>query len=75
MWQTTLTQSGAPIVVLLAGPEIPQLALNTWILSKFSVFYWISLQFILLILVDVELPLHMVVTLSKDTITCFLKSS
>ena len=33
------------------------LALNTWILSKFSTFHWICLLFILLILVGVELPL------------------
>ena len=43
--------------------QVLTLALNTWILLKFSIFHWISL-FILLILVDVELPLHIVVTLS-----------
>ena len=42
--------------MLLAGP-ILTLALNTWILSKFSIFHWICLLFILLILVGVELSL------------------
>ena len=39
------------------------LALNTWILSKFSIIQWICLLFILLILVGAELPLCTVVTL------------
>ena len=61
--------------MLLAGPEMPKLALNTWILSKFSVFSWISLLFILLILVDVELPLHIVVTLSFMILRQFVSVS
>ena len=40
------------------------LALNTWILSKFSIFHWICLLFMLLILVGIELLLCIVVTLS-----------
>ena len=52
-----------------------KLALNAWILSKFSTFHWICLIFILLISVGVELPLCVVVILSKDTITCLLESS
>ena len=42
------------------------LALNAWILSKFSTFHWISLLFILLVSVSVELPLAVVVTLSYN---------
>ena len=38
-------------------------ALNTWILSKFSILHWICPLFILLILVGVEIPLCIVVTL------------
>ena len=38
------------------------LAFGTWISSKFSVFHWICLPFILLVLVGVELPLCVVVT-------------
>ena len=51
------------------------LALNTWISSKFSTFYWICLLFTFLILADAELPLCTVVTLSQNAITCFLESS
>ena len=36
---------------------------STWISSKFSTLYWICLLFIFLVLVDVELPLCIVVTL------------
>ena len=43
--------------MLLAGPISHTLALNAWILSKFSLFHWICLLSILLILVGVELPL------------------
>ena len=50
-------------------------ALNTWTLSKFSIFHWICLLFILLILVGVELPLCIVVTLSENAMACFLESS
>ena len=41
-----------------------KLALNASILSKFSIFDWIYLLFILVILVGVELPLCIVVILS-----------
>ena len=40
------------------------LALSTWILSIFSTFHWIGELFILLILLGVELPLCVVLTLS-----------
>ena len=49
-------------------------ALNTLILSIFT-FHWICLPFILLISVDVELPLCVIVTLSQNAVSCFLKSS
>ena len=49
------------------------LALNTLILSIF--FHWICLPSILLILVGVELPLCVVVTLSQNVVLCFLESS
>ena len=39
-------------------------AFNTWISSRFSMFHCICVLFILLILVGVELPLCIVVTLS-----------
>ena len=43
---------------------------------EFSMFHWICLLFILLILVGVELPLCIIVTLSlKNAITSFLESS
>ena len=38
------------------------------------IFHWICLPFILLILVGVELPLCIVVTLSQNAMTCFLES-
>ena len=47
------------------------LALSTWISSKLSALYWICLLFILLILVGVQLPLCIVVTLPQNAITCF----
>ena len=53
-------------------------AFNTWISSKFPMFRWIRLLFILLILLGPELPLCMVVivlTLSQNAATCFLESS
>ena len=67
----TYTQSGA------SGRVIgwTDFSLNTWMLSKFSIFHWICLLFILLILVGVELPLCIFVTLSCNAITCFLESS
>ena len=51
------------------------LVLSTWILSRFSIFHWNCLLFIVIILVGVELPLCIVVTLSQNAITCFLESS
>ena len=38
-------------------------------------FHWICLPSILLILVGVELPLCVVVTLSQNVVLCFLESS
>ena len=61
--------------MLLAGPKLLTLALNKWILSRFSIFHWICLLCIVLILVGVELSLSIVVTLSQNAITCFLESS
>ena len=52
-----LTQSGAPGRVIGWIMHILTLALNTWILLKFSKFHWICLLFIWLTLVGVELPL------------------
>ena len=51
------------------------LAPNTLILSNFSRLHWTCLLFIFLILVGVELPLCIVVTLSYNAVTCFLESS
>ena len=56
--------------MLLARP-ISHASTNTWILSKFSTLYWICLLFTFLILVGVELPLCIVVTLCYNAITCF----
>ena len=50
------------------------LAFNTWISSKFQIFHWICLLFISLILVGVEFPLCIVVTLFWNNITYFLES-
>ena len=53
-------------------------AFNIRIFPKFSMFHYICLMFILLILVGVELPLCIViivVTLFQDAIICFLESS
>ena len=51
------------LVMLLAG-TILTLGSSMWILSKFSISYWIHLLFILLILMGVELLLCLPVTLS-----------
>ena len=54
------------------------LAFNAWISTKFSSFHGICLPFILLIYVGVEVPLcivAIVVTVSRNTRTCFLKPS
>ena len=56
-----LTQSGAPGYV----DQFLTLALDTCILSRFSIFHWICLLFTVLIFVGVELPLCMVVTIPE----------
>ena len=73
MRQTTLTQFGAP-VVLLAGP-ISHTGVQYMDFVEISVFYWICLPYILLIFVGVELPLCIVITLSYNAVTCSLESS
>ena len=73
MRQMILIQSRAPGCYWL--DQFLTLALNAWILSRFSIFHRICLLFIVLILVDVDLPLCIVVTLSQNAITCFLESS
>ena len=62
MRQMTITQSGATSRYWL--DQFLALALNTSILLKFSIFHWICLLFILLILMGVEFPLCIAVTLS-----------
>ena len=42
---------------------------------RFFTFHWICLPFVLLILVGVELPLCVIVTLSQNAVSCFLESS
>ena len=54
--------------------QILTLEYITRISSKFSMFHWICLQFILLVLVGVELPLCQVVALSYNAVTCSLES-
>ena len=49
--------------MLLAGP-ISHTSSQYVVLSIFSMFYWICLLFVLVILVGVELHLYIVVTLS-----------
>ena len=56
MKQMTLTQSGAPGCVI-GWTNFLTLALDAWILSKFSTIYWICLLLVFLVLVSVELPL------------------
>ena len=58
--------------MLLAGPISHT---STLILSIFFIFHWICLPSLLLILVGVELPLCVVVTLSQNVVLCFLESS
>ena len=41
----------------------------------FFIFHWICLPSVLLMLVGVELPLCVVVTLSQNVVLCFLESS
>ena len=50
------------------------LAFSTWISLKFSMFHWICLLFILLILVGDELSSCLVVAVSCDTVSLFLES-
>ena len=47
------------------------LALDAWILPKFSALYWVCLLFVFLISVGAEHPLCIVVTVSQNAITCF----
>ena len=58
--------------MLLAGP-ISHTS-TQYILSNF-IFHWICLPSILLILVGVEVPLCVVVTLSQNVVSYFLESS
>ena len=51
--------------MLLAGPISHT---STQYMSNFSIFHWICLLFILLILVGVKLPLCIVVTLSENAV-------
>ena len=60
--------------MLLAGP-ILALGSCVWILSKFSMSYWIHRLFILLILMGVELLLCLPVTLSKRALTYLHEST
>ena len=60
--------------MLLAGP-LSHTSNQYRVSSKFSTFHWICLLFVLLILVGVELPSCIVVTLSWNALTCFLESS
>ena len=57
--------------MLLAGP-ISHTSTQYIDFVDFFTFHWICLQFILLILVGVDLPLCVVVTLSKNAVSCFL---
>ena len=52
--------------MLLAGP-IFILAFSAWISSKLSMFHWICLLFILLILAGIELALHIVFNLFLES--------
>ena len=64
--------------MLLAGPvshtSTQYIDFVDFILFFFT-FHWISLPSILLILVGVELPLCVVVTLFWNAVLCFLESS
>ena len=78
MKQRTLTQSGAPVRVNWLD-QFLTLANSTWILSKFSIFYWIRLwvrNWVGLSRVDhsgFELRLCLDITLPKNALTCFLE--
>ena len=76
MRQTLLTQSGAPGRVIGWTNFSHKHSVHGFCRSFqcFTVFVCICLS-ILLIFLGVELPLCIVVTLSKNAITCFLESS
>ena len=52
--------------MLLAGPVSPT-SNGAWILLKFSVFYWIRVLFILIVLMGVDLLLCLAVTCSLES--------
>ena len=60
--------------MLLAGPT-SHTSTQYIDFVDFFIFHWICLPSILLILVGVELPLCVVVTLSQNVVLCFLESS
>ena len=60
--------------MLLTGP-ISHNSTQYMDFVEISTFHWICLLFILLILVGVEVPVCIVVTLSWNAITCLLESS
>ena len=60
--------------MLLAGP-ISHTGTQYIDFVDFFIFHWICLPSALLILVGVELPLCVVVTLSQNVVLCFLESS
>ena len=60
--------------MLLVGP-ISHTSTQYMDFVEVSIFHWICLLFITLILVGIELPLCIVVTLSQNAVTCFLESS
>ena len=73
MRQTMLTQSGAPGRVI-GWTNFSHLHSIHWF-CRLLIFHWICLPSILLILVGVELPFCVVVTLSQNVVLCFLESS
>ena len=60
--------------MLLAGP-ISHTSTQYTDFVNFFISHWICLPSILLILVGVEPPLCVVVTLSQNVVLCFLESS
>ena len=61
-----LTQSEAPDHVIIGWNNFShQLAWSAWISSKFSMFHWIRILFILPVLTGVELSLSLVVTITE----------
>ena len=59
--------------MLLAEP-VSQTSTQYTDFVEFFTFLWICLPSVLLILVGVELPLCVVVTLSQNAVSCFLES-